>query len=103
MNEQHISQRQLADKLQVSQSTLSNYLTGNRWLNLKLLCKISSYLGTSADYLLGLTDQKHTVHLPNDEQALLEMYRALPSHAKHCATNQLQQLEQLCRLLQRQK
>lgn len=103
MKEHHISQKKLADELQVSASTLSNYLTGNRWLNLDLICKISRYLDTSSDYLLGLSDQKHTVRLPDDEQVLLEMYRTLPNQARHCAVNQLQQLEQLCRLLKRQK
>ena len=103
MKESHISQRKLADELQVSASALSNYLTGKRWLDLDLICRISRCLNTSSDYLLGLSDQKHTFRLPDDEQVLLEMYRTLPPQAKHCAANQLQQLEQLCRLLKRQR
>ncbi|MCI7131546.1 MAG: helix-turn-helix domain-containing protein [Lachnospiraceae bacterium] len=103
MKQQHISQRTLAEVLQVSRTSLNNYLTGKRWLSLDLLCQISRYLDTSTDYLLGLSNQKHPSRLPDDEQVLLEMYRTLSSQAKRCATNQLQQLTQLCRLWQKQQ
>ena len=103
MEECQLSQRNLADQLQVSASALNNYLTGKRWMDLKIIRQICDCLDTSADYLLGLSDQKHTTRLPDDEQKLLEMFRALPPQGKHCATNQLQQLTQLCRLLERQK
>lgn len=103
MREQHCSQKRLAEELQVSYSSLNNYLTGRRWLSLNLIREVCRCLNTSADYLLGLSDQKHPSRLPADEQALLEIYRTLSSPAKHCATNQLKQLAQLCRLLERQQ
>ena len=103
MKEQHISQKRLADELQVSYSSLNNYLNGRRWLSLNLIREVCRCLNTSADYLLGLSSQKHPFRLPDDEMALLEVYRALPSTAKRCATNQLQQLAQLCRLWKRQQ
>ena len=98
MKEQHISQKRLADNLQVSYSSLNNYLHGRRWLSLNLIREVCRCLNTSSDYLLGLSDQKHPFHLPDDELALLEIYRTLPPTARRCATNQLQQLAQLCRL-----
>ena len=103
LSDQNISQKTLADDLQVSRSTLNNYLKDRRWLSPDLICGICRYLDISADYLLGLSDQKHPSRLPDDELALLEVYRMLPSHAKRCATNQLRQLEQLCRLWERQQ
>lgn len=103
MKEQHISQKRLADELQVSYSSLSNYLNGRRWLSLSLIREVCRCLNTSADYLLGLSTQKHPFCLPEDEIELLEIYRTLPSSARHCARNQLQQLAQLCRLQKRQK
>ena len=98
MKEQHISQKRLADELQVSYSTLNNYPNGRRWMSLNLIREVCRCLNTSSDYLLGLSPQKHPFRLPDDEQALLEIYRTLPSAARRCATNQLQQLAQLCRL-----
>ena len=98
MNDQHISQKRLADQLQVSSSALNNYLHGRRWLSLNLIREVCRCLNTSSDYLFGLSDQKHPSHLPDDELALLEIYRTLPPTARRCAANQLQQLAQLCRL-----
>ena len=103
MKEQGITQKRLADELHVSYSSLNNYLNGRRWLSLNLIREVCRCLNTSADYLLGLSSQKHPFRLPDDEMALLEVYRALPSTAKRCATNQLQQLAQLCRLWKRQQ
>lgn len=98
MKERHISQKRLADELQVSHSSLNNYLSGRRWMSLSLIRKVCRYLDISSDYLLGLSPQKHPSCLPDDEQELLDIYRTLPPHARRCATNQLQQLAQLCRL-----
>ena len=103
MKEQGITQKRLADELQVSYSSLNNYLNGRRWLHLEHIRVLSRCLNTSSDYLLGLSDQTHPHHLPDDETALLEAYRTLPSHARHYAFNQMQQLAQLCRLLERQQ
>ena len=103
MEEQGISQKRLADELQVSYSSLNNYLNGRRCLHLEHIRVLSRCLNTSSDFLLGLSDQKHPFHLPDDEMALLEAYRSLPSHARRCAVNQMHQLAQLCRLMDRQQ
>lgn len=103
MKEQRISQKRLADELQVSYSSLNNYLNGRRWLSLNLIREVCRCLNTSSDYLLGISTQKQPSLLPDDEMALLEIYRTLPSHARRCATNQMQQLAQLCRLWERQQ
>lgn len=103
MKEQHISQKRLAVNLQVSNSSLNNYLSGRRWMSLNLIREVCRYLNISSDYLLGLSPQKHPSVLPEDEQELLEIYRTLPSHARRCATNQMKQLAQLCRLWERQQ
>lgn len=97
MAEQNISQKRLAALLQVSYSSLSNYLSGRRWLSLNLILELCRCLHTSSDYLLGLSEQKNPFCLPDDEQALLELYRSLPSPAKHFMIQQTRQLAQLCR------
>lgn len=101
MEEQNISQKRLAAELQVAYSTLNNYLGARRWLNLSLLREVSRCLHTSADYLLNLSDQKNPLVLPDDEQQLLTLYRALPSHARRHCIQQMRQLSQLCQLLRK--
>lgn len=101
MTEQCISQKRLADELQVSYSTLNNYLGARRWLNLNLLRELSRCLYTSSDYLLGLSDEKNPFVLPEDEQTLLTLYRTLSAPAKRYCLQQMRQLGQLCRHLTR--
>ncbi len=103
MKDQNISQKQMANALQVSGSTLNNYLKGRRWLNLNLLRRTSRYLHTSSDYLLGLSDEKYPLYRPEDELKLLHLYRSLPPQGKRFVLQQMKQLEQLCRLCGRSK
>ena len=46
----------IAVGIQSNKSTLSQYETGKRKADQKMIIKISEYLRISADYMLGLTD-----------------------------------------------
>ena len=56
LRDKNISQVDLAYKIGMSQSVLSNYCTGKREPTLDVLFSICKALGVSADYLLGLED-----------------------------------------------
>lgn len=51
-------QKDLAKYLGCSQVCYSHYETGNRDIPTDVLIRLSSFYGTSIDYLLGLTDEK---------------------------------------------
>lgn len=51
-------QRELAEYLNVSQNTYSQYETDTIALSAETAVKLAEYYGTSVDYLLGLTDEK---------------------------------------------
>ena len=53
-----LSQRQIAEALNCSQQTYSNYETGARTIPPEILIKLAQLHNTSVDYLLGLTDQR---------------------------------------------
>lgn len=53
-----LTQKQLADYLHIRQNTYSQYETGQRQLPLDVLIALAWYYKTSADYLLGLTDER---------------------------------------------
>ena len=53
-----IKQRQVAEYLNVSQNTYSQYETGTIALSAETAVKLAVFYGTSVDYLLGLTDEK---------------------------------------------
>lgn len=57
--EKDITQRQAAKDLGVSQALLSHYERGIRECHLDFVTRAAQYYGVSADYLLGLTENKH--------------------------------------------
>lgn len=51
-------QRELAEYLNVSQNTYSQYENGVLSLSPEILIKLADYYNTSVDYLLGRTNEK---------------------------------------------
>ena len=51
-----IRQSQMAEYLQVHQTTYSDYELGNLNIPIDVLIKLAKFHGTSIDYLVGLTD-----------------------------------------------
>ncbi len=59
LREDHdLKQRQLAEYLNISQNTYSQYESGVISLSAETAVQLAQYYGTSVDYLLGLTDEK---------------------------------------------
>ena len=56
--EKQISQRQAAQELGISQALLSHYEKGIRECNLDFVKTVAQYYGVSADFLLGLSENK---------------------------------------------
>ena len=54
-----LSQREMAEILNCSQQTYSNYELGQREIPIAVLIRLALYHKTSVDYLLGLTDDKN--------------------------------------------
>ena len=54
-----IYQKQLADDLQVSVATISNYENGRHIPDPVTLCKIADFFGVTTDYLLGRTNLRY--------------------------------------------
>lgn len=69
--EQQLSQRSLADKLDISQQSITAWETGRSEPTSGALTKIANFFGVSADYLLGQTDIK-APHSAADEKDLKE-------------------------------
>jgi len=56
--EQSMNQRQVANDLGVSQAVLSHYENGLREPKLEFVSKVCVYYGVTADYILGLSDDR---------------------------------------------
>lgn len=55
--DKEIKQREMAEKLNISQTNYSKYELGKINIPIETLKKLSIILNTSIDYLLGLTDE----------------------------------------------
>ena len=55
----NLNQVQLAEQLQVSKQTVSNWENNNILPSIEMLVKISSFFSVSTDYLLELDDRKY--------------------------------------------
>lgn len=53
-----LTQKQVAEKLNVTQQTYSDYELGRITITAEVLIKLSSIYGVSVDYILGLKDEK---------------------------------------------
>lgn len=51
-----LTQKQIAEKLNVRQNTYSQYENGNREIPLQSLIALSEVYDTSIDYIVGITD-----------------------------------------------
>lgn len=61
-----LKQKDLAVKLNVAISTISNYETDSHEPDLTNLCKLADMLGVTTDYLLGRTDIPISVNVLKD-------------------------------------
>ena len=58
MDELQISQDELCKKIGISQGAMSNYTSGNRLIDVRILPKIAKELNISIDYLFGYSEVK---------------------------------------------
>ena len=56
LNDQGMMQKELAEKIGVSEIVISRYVHGGRIVSVPILIEICKALNVSADYLLGLSE-----------------------------------------------
>ncbi len=52
-----ITQKQMAEFLQIHQTTYSDYELGNLNIPVEILIKLARFYETSIDYIVGITDE----------------------------------------------
>lgn len=74
-----MNQEDLAVILNISRSTLANWESGNRRIDIETLVVIADYFGVSCDYLLGRTKHKYNFALENKKNvdAIMSVYDSL--------------------------
>lgn len=62
-----MTQQELAAKLFVATSTISNYETGQRRAHAEIICNVAAVFNVSTDYLLGRTELSLPPTIVNEE------------------------------------
>ena len=80
LEQEQISQKELAKALNISDSTLSGYVKNRRQPDAKMVIRIASYFHTTTDYIYGLTSVRDPIAIPYnaEERHLVNIYRAIP-------------------------
>lgn len=66
LEEKGITQRELAEKIEVTEVTISRYLSGERSPRIEIVSKMAEYFDVSVDYLLGVSDVRNSSSLQNE-------------------------------------
>lgn len=77
-----MKQEDLAAILNISRSTLANWESRNRRIDIETLVVIADYFGVSCDYLLGRTKHKYNFALENEKNvdAIMSIYESLKKY-----------------------
>ena len=74
--EAKITQKEIADKLEIGQGTYARYEKGDRKPTGEILNKLANFFNVSTDYLLGNTDNKNSTKFEDDLEESLNTARA---------------------------
>ena len=77
-----MNQEDLAAILNISRSTLANWESGNRRIDIETLVVIADFFGVSCDYLLRRTKHKYNFALENKKNvdAFMDLYETLKKY-----------------------
>lgn len=90
-----VKQKNLAKEFSVTESMMSNYLTGRTEMPVEMLVKFARRFHLSTDYLLGLSDSaQRPMELSRTEEHLIEAYRTLNREQKELITQTIRFMQQ---------
>ena len=86
-----LSQKELAQKFNVNQNTISRWENGDRQIDLDTLIKLASFFNVSIDFLLGVENTvpinasiNHVIEQDSNLKELLSLYNKLDDKFKNC-------------------
>ena len=87
LRKQNITQKQLADRLNTTEATLSRWVNGEREPKADMIANIATALNTSSDYLLGI--EKNDFDFSKTERMLARNSSNLSNQEKKKLINAL--------------
>lgn len=90
LEENNLTQKQLALELHIANSTINGYIKSYREPDFAMLIRLALYFDVTTDYLLGLSNEKKPApsSLEPAEVRLVNLYRSLSQHRQELLTEQ---------------
>ena len=85
LEDNDITQKQLATDLNIAATTIGNYIRGLREPDFEILKLFAAYFNVTTDYLL---DFQSGIEKDHSEEELLRLYRSLPTDKKELLLEQ---------------
>ncbi len=82
-NEKNITQKQLAEKLNIKQQAISQYEKGIALPKIDVIVRLIDIFNVPLGYILGVSDDRNSTDLPEDARKLLEIFDSLPKDKKN--------------------
>ena len=97
--EKGVSAKELGEALGINKATIHHYEKADfKSIKSPTLRAIADYLNVNPDYLIGATDNKHTVkeaedllsNITDGEKMLLELFRRVPAESQQMVLDMIQ-------------
>lgn len=84
LEQEGITQKKLAQDLNISTTTLNGYIKNRRQPDAKTVIRLASYFNTTTDYIYGLTKLREPMvtSYNAEERHLVNIYRGIPEDKK---------------------
>ncbi|MFV0467071.1 MAG: helix-turn-helix domain-containing protein [Lachnospiraceae bacterium] len=84
LEQEGLSQKDLANEMNISPTTLNGYIRNRRMPDARTLLRLSAYFHTTVDYICGLTEIRDSAvcSYNEKEQQLIQVYRSIPDERK---------------------
>lgn len=87
LQRQGMTQRQLAERINITEATLSRYVSGDREPKVEILANIATALSTTSDYLLGI--ERDDFDFPRVQRILTRNASSMTEQEKKALINAL--------------
>lgn len=91
--ESNMTQDQLAKKLNIKQQAVSQYEKGTSVPKNEIIVKLAGIFNVPVGFIMGISDERKHIELPEDSIKLLEIYDALPRDKKKISIELLKVLK----------
>lgn len=92
--EKNLSQRQMAERFNVSQGTYCNWEKGTTEPSIEQLIEMSKFFGVSVDYLIGNTDEEGNIVLSREPASDLHTLYGLEPESRNLVINLINKLKE---------